>query len=168
MLVVAVVMILVVGPKDLPGMLRSIGKNVGNLKRMAGDFQRQFSDALRESEIDELKKDLTSSVDGIKSIANPLDDINASADKLLASIDADVDLDQDIVADVLGDKTTGTPVKKKPAKKTVKKSPVKKSVAKRPPAGTPKKAVSKKTTVRKTPAKKPTAKRKVSAGSKTA
>ncbi|MCB1386128.1 MAG: twin-arginine translocase subunit TatB [Nitratireductor sp.] len=55
MLVVAVVAIIVVGPKDLPRMLRGFGKVMGNLRRMAGDFQRQFDDAMREAELDEVK-----------------------------------------------------------------------------------------------------------------
>lgn len=56
MVVVAIVAILVVGPKDLPGMLRAFGKTIGNLRRMAGDFQRQFDDALKEAELDDVKK----------------------------------------------------------------------------------------------------------------
>ena len=55
MLVVAVVAIIVVGPKDLPKMLRSFGKVMGNMRRMAGDFQKQFDDAVREAELDEVK-----------------------------------------------------------------------------------------------------------------
>ena len=59
-MVVACVAILVVGPKDLPAMLRTFGKTVGGLRRMAGDFQRQFNDALKEAEqeagLDEVKK----------------------------------------------------------------------------------------------------------------
>jgi sec-independent protein translocase protein TatB len=55
MLVVACVAIIVVGPKDLPKMLRTVGKTVGNVKKLAGDFQKQFDDALKEAELDEVK-----------------------------------------------------------------------------------------------------------------
>lgn len=55
MIVVAIVAILVVGPKDLPKMLRAFGKTVSNLRSMAGDFQRQFNEALKEAELDEVK-----------------------------------------------------------------------------------------------------------------
>lgn len=55
MIVVACVAILVVGPKDLPKMLRSFGKTLTSLKRMAGDFQRHFDDALKEADLDDLK-----------------------------------------------------------------------------------------------------------------
>jgi sec-independent protein translocase protein TatB len=64
MLVIAVVMIVVVGPKDLPKMLRTFGKTVGKLRAMAGDFQKQFNDALKEAELDDIKK----SVDSLRSL----------------------------------------------------------------------------------------------------
>jgi sec-independent protein translocase protein TatB len=56
LLVIAVIAIVVVGPKDLPRMLRAFGKTVGNMRRMAADFQRQFNDALREAELDEVRR----------------------------------------------------------------------------------------------------------------
>jgi sec-independent protein translocase protein TatB len=49
-LVIAVVAIVVVGPKDLPRMLRTVGKTMGKVRRTANDFKRQFDDALREAE----------------------------------------------------------------------------------------------------------------------
>lgn len=56
MLVIAVVMIVVVGPKDLPKMLRTIGRMTAKARSMAGDFQRQFNEALKEAELDDVKK----------------------------------------------------------------------------------------------------------------
>lgn len=56
MLVIAIVMIVVVGPKDLPRMLRTFGKTTAKLRSMAGDFQKQFNEALKEAELDEVKK----------------------------------------------------------------------------------------------------------------
>ena len=70
MLVIAVVMIVVVGPKDLPKMLRTFGKTTAKLRSMAGDFQKQFNEALKEAELDEVKK----SVDSLKSL-NPATEI---------------------------------------------------------------------------------------------
>ena len=55
MMVVACVAIIVVGPKDLPKMLRAFGKTMSNLRRMAGEFQSQFNDAIQESELSDLK-----------------------------------------------------------------------------------------------------------------
>ena len=60
MLVIAVVMIVVVGPKDLPKMLRTFGKTTAKLRSMAGDFQKQFNEALKEAELDDVKKSVES------------------------------------------------------------------------------------------------------------
>ncbi|KAB2956188.1 MAG: twin-arginine translocase subunit TatB, partial [Rhizobiaceae bacterium] len=70
MLVIAVVMIVVVGPKDLPKMLRTFGKTTAKLRSMAGDFQKQFNEALKEAELDDVKK----SVDTLRSL-NPANEI---------------------------------------------------------------------------------------------
>jgi sec-independent protein translocase protein TatB len=70
MLVIAVVMIVVVGPKDLPRMLRTFGKTAAKLRAMAGDFQKQFNDALKEAELDDVKK----SVDQLRGL-NPANEI---------------------------------------------------------------------------------------------
>ena len=45
MLVIAIVLIVVVGPKDLPRMLRTFGKTTAKLRAMAGDFRKQFDEA---------------------------------------------------------------------------------------------------------------------------
>jgi sec-independent protein translocase protein TatB len=55
MLVIAIVLIVVVGPKDLPKMLRTFGKTSSSLRRMAGDFRKQFDEAMKEAELDEIK-----------------------------------------------------------------------------------------------------------------
>lgn len=54
--VIGVVALIVIGPKELPGVLRTVGKTVGKVKRLAGEFQGQFQDAMREMDIDEARK----------------------------------------------------------------------------------------------------------------
>lgn len=72
LIVVAVIAILVVGPKELPSMLMTFGRTVGRMRRMANDFQSQFNDVVREAErqanVDDIRKDLeaVSSVDPTK------------------------------------------------------------------------------------------------------
>lgn len=66
LLVIALVALLVVGPKDLPRLLRQAGEMVAKLRRMAGEFQQQFSDALRESELDQIKKDVAQMAESAK------------------------------------------------------------------------------------------------------
>jgi len=60
LLVIAVVAIVVVGPKDLPKLMRSFGHYAGKLRRAASDFQRQFEEAMRESEVEEVRKAIES------------------------------------------------------------------------------------------------------------
>ncbi|SFO87144.1 sec-independent protein translocase protein TatB [Mesorhizobium sp. NFR06] len=70
LLVIAVVMIVVVGPKDLPNMLRTFGRTAAKLRAMAGDFQKQFNDALKEAELDDVK----SSIDSLRGL-NPMNEV---------------------------------------------------------------------------------------------
>jgi sec-independent protein translocase protein TatB len=62
LLVIAVVMIVVVGPKDLPKMLRAFGKATAKLRATASEFRTHFDEAMREAELDEVKK----TIDGVK------------------------------------------------------------------------------------------------------
>ncbi|WP_350334159.1 Sec-independent protein translocase protein TatB [Coralliovum pocilloporae] len=91
LLVVAAVAILVVGPKDLPGMLRTFGRTFGNFKRMASDFQRQFNSALEEAELDQLQKELkeAQSIDPLahlkKDLMDPIEETKSDINKNLNS-----------------------------------------------------------------------------------
>src|SRR5262245_45858210 len=60
LLILGIVALLVIGPKDLPALLRTIGKYVGIIKRQAAEFRAQFDEAMRESELAELKKSVDS------------------------------------------------------------------------------------------------------------
>src|SRR5437899_3078328 len=70
LLVIAVVMIVVVGPKDLPNMLRTFGRTTAKLRAMAADFQKQFNDVLKEAELDDVK----SSIDSLRGL-NPMTEV---------------------------------------------------------------------------------------------
>ena len=75
LLVIGVVALVVIGPKELPGVLRTVGKTVARLRRMAGEFQGQFQDALREAELHDAMKsvsDIQSSVSNVTSFNDPL------------------------------------------------------------------------------------------------
>ena len=81
LLVIAVVAIVVIGPKDLPRALRTAGQWTGKVRRMARDFQSQFNEAIREAELETVTKE-------VQSVArmDPL----ASTKKEMDKIDADV------------------------------------------------------------------------------
>jgi sec-independent protein translocase protein TatB len=56
LLLVALVALLVIGPKDLPRVLRMVGQWVGKARRVAGQFRSGFDEMVRQSELDELEK----------------------------------------------------------------------------------------------------------------
>jgi sec-independent protein translocase protein TatB len=58
LLVVVVVAVVVVGPKDLPRMMRTVGQWAGRARAMADQFRRSFDDMARQSELDELRREV--------------------------------------------------------------------------------------------------------------
>lgn len=77
LLVIAVVLIVVVGPKDLPPMIRAFGKMTKRLRQTAGEFRAQFDEALREAELEDVKR----SVDDVRSL-NPANSIREALNPL--------------------------------------------------------------------------------------
>src|SRR3974377_679202 len=53
---IAVVALIAIGPKELPGVLRTLGQWMGKARKMAAEFQSQFQEAMREAEMADLKK----------------------------------------------------------------------------------------------------------------
>ncbi|MGO3931048.1 Sec-independent protein translocase protein TatB [Rhodopseudomonas pseudopalustris] len=72
LMVIGVVALIAIGPKELPGVLRTVGQWAGKARRMAGEFQGQFREAMREAEMAELKK----SFDEVKSATTAFTDNN--------------------------------------------------------------------------------------------
>jgi sec-independent protein translocase protein TatB len=64
--VIAVVALIAIGPKELPGVLRMVGQWMGKARKMAAEFQGQFQEAMREAEMADLKK----SFDEVKEAAS--------------------------------------------------------------------------------------------------
>jgi sec-independent protein translocase protein TatB len=58
LLLIGLVALIFIGPKELPGVLRTLGQWMTKIRRMAGDFQNQFHDAMREAELADLKKEV--------------------------------------------------------------------------------------------------------------
>jgi sec-independent protein translocase protein TatB len=63
---IAVVALIAIGPKELPGVLRMVGQWMGKARKMAAEFQGQFQEAMREAEMADLKK----SFDEVKEAAS--------------------------------------------------------------------------------------------------
>ena len=58
LLILGIVALIVVGPKDLPILLRTLGKYMGMVRRQAAEFRSQFDDAMREAELQQVRKDV--------------------------------------------------------------------------------------------------------------
>jgi sec-independent protein translocase protein TatB len=84
--VIGIVALIVIGPKDLPRLLRQLGQVVGKMRRMASEFQGQFMDAMREADLDDLKKDMAKVADSarVDGGANPLNQMAEDINRKLA------------------------------------------------------------------------------------
>ncbi len=58
LLLIALAVLIFIKPKDLPVVLRTVGQWTGKIRRMAGEFQDQFREAMREAEMADIKKDI--------------------------------------------------------------------------------------------------------------
>jgi sec-independent protein translocase protein TatB len=161
LLVIAVVAILVVGPKDLPQMLRTIGQFAAKMRSMAREFQRQFEEAARDTGLDDVRKGITS----VKDVASPSkhvkDAFNSIAEETRSIKDA-----VEAPAAATGTKSSGAgaaaakPAGPDPSKQAAKAaSPATRAASATAAPATPAKKSAKPATKR-APAAKPAAKRK--------
>jgi sec-independent protein translocase protein TatB len=81
LVLIAVVALIAIGPKELPGVLRMVGQWMGKARKMAAEFQGQFQEAMREAEMADLKK----SFDEVKEAA-----AGFTSGNLMTSIQKDV------------------------------------------------------------------------------
>jgi sec-independent protein translocase protein TatB len=85
LLLIGVVALIFIPPKDLPATLRQIGRLVGKARRMAADFQNQFNEAIRDTELDDLKqefrhlKEQASMTNAVNDVAKIVESAAASA-----------------------------------------------------------------------------------------
>jgi sec-independent protein translocase protein TatB len=98
LMVIAVVALIAIGPKELPGVLRSVGQWIGKARKMAAEFQGQFQEAMREAEMADIKK----SFDEVKDAATGL-----ASGNIMTSLQKDV---SDSLQIPSLDKPTDTPV----------------------------------------------------------
>src|SRR5437868_11845043 len=73
LVIIGVVALLVIGPKELPAVLRQLGQAMAKIRRMAAEFQGQFQDAMREAEMADLKKQFDETTSGLQSTFDTTD-----------------------------------------------------------------------------------------------
>ena len=75
LMVVAIVALIVIGPRELPGLMRNLGRMLGNARRMAGEFTSAFDEMARDVEMEELRQEM----EALKR-ENPLSEAKAMMD----------------------------------------------------------------------------------------
>jgi sec-independent protein translocase protein TatB len=92
LLLIGVVALIFIGPKELPGVLRTLGQWMSKIRRMAGDFQNQFHDAMREAELADLKKEVDDMASQAAKYSNfdPLDDVRKEMESAQRDIESAV------------------------------------------------------------------------------
>ena len=138
LLIIGVIAIIVVGPKDLPGLLRRVGKMVSKARGMAGEFKSHFDDVADQEEFREIQKNLESvknlsPTNQIKEAISPFEQAGSS---IKESFDS---------KDVISPTVAEAPTEEKPAKKKTTSKPKKSKTAK----AKPKKVAKKKTSATK-------------------
>jgi sec-independent protein translocase protein TatB len=78
LLVIGVVALIAIGPKELPGVLRSVGQWVTKIRSMAAEFQGQFQEALREAEVADLKKQVDDITGNLNTPFDPTQTIDSN------------------------------------------------------------------------------------------
>ena len=98
LLVIAIVALVVIGPKELPGLLRSWGKWMSQMRGMASEFRGHVDEMVRQSELDEVKKQLESApgldlqaLDPTKEIKQALQEGMSEGEKALADAKSSID-----------------------------------------------------------------------------
>lgn len=127
LILIAVLALIVVGPKDLPLMMRRLGQFIARMRSMASDFRASFDELATQSELEELRAEVAAMRQGgLEQLGDP------DADEVFSDIDADLNAPVE----------TTPAIEEKPKAKAKKKAPAKKAPAK-------KKAASKKPRARK-------------------
>jgi sec-independent protein translocase protein TatB len=81
LMLIGVVALIVIGPKELPGVLRMVGQWIGKIRRMAAEFQSQFQEAMREAEMSDLKKQVDELNDTARGMSSHFDPLSTEASK---------------------------------------------------------------------------------------
>jgi sec-independent protein translocase protein TatB len=86
LVVIAVVALIAIGPKELPAVLRTVGQYMGKIRRMASEFQGQFQEAMREAEMADIKKHVDDLADSAKGLTDfdPLADVRKEVSSFAA------------------------------------------------------------------------------------
>lgn len=87
LVVIGIVALIAIGPKELPGVLRTVGHWMGKVRRMAAEFQGQFQEAMREAEVADLKKQVEDFNQQASNLASGFDPVTTANAEIQKAID---------------------------------------------------------------------------------
>jgi sec-independent protein translocase protein TatB len=87
---IGIVALIVIGPKELPGVLRTLGQYTRKVRGMAAEFQNQFQEAMREAEMGDLKKQVDEMAHDFKNY-DPLKDVRSDVEAMGKDIERSFD-----------------------------------------------------------------------------
>ena len=105
LLLIGIVALIAIGPKELPTVLRTLGQWMSKLRRMASEFQSQFQEAMREAEMADLKKQVDEMTSQAQSYASfdPVSEVKRELESTQQQIES-------AMVDTAAAETTGPPV----------------------------------------------------------
>ena len=86
-LLIGVVALIVIGPKELPGVMRTLGQWTRKVRSMAAEFQNQFQEAMREAEMADLKKQVDDMAQEVTNF-DPLKDVRDDVESMGKDVEA--------------------------------------------------------------------------------
>ena len=81
------VALIVIGPKDLPKALRTVGQITTKLRRMAGEFQMQFNEAIREAELDDVRQEIDGIRNTVRTASSGFNPVQTIRDELKGAVE---------------------------------------------------------------------------------
>jgi len=140
-LIAAIVALIVVGPKDLPILLRKLGQFMAKVRSMAAEFRASFDEMARQSELDELRKEVEAMRKGqLADIETHAPEVNQAFNEISQGLtDVGVEFNQPVMSPYAYAQTEHVEIGEAPkarARKAAKKAPAsaKKTTAKQPGA----------------------------------
>jgi sec-independent protein translocase protein TatB len=88
LVVFGIVALAVIPPKDLPRVLRTVGKYVGQMRRMASDFQGQFMEAIKEADLESVKNEIKAINDEASKVDTSFDPASLMRDNMTKAVEA--------------------------------------------------------------------------------
>ncbi|HEX2656451.1 MAG TPA: Sec-independent protein translocase protein TatB [Xanthobacteraceae bacterium] len=87
LVLIAIVALIVIGPKELPAVMRTAGQWLGKIRRMAAEFQGQFQEAMREAEMADIKSHVDAIADATRNLGSEFNPLETTRKEIESALD---------------------------------------------------------------------------------